>query len=148
MRLDHSTSVKAFAVWWLRNKPFSRIDEPVRKALDGHGTTLYRNGQFQVQMFVLGAETAAPEHIHPNVDSAEYLVNGTISFGPRQMRKAGPLVLIAPGEPHIAKAGPIGCTFISFQKWINDEKPTSVELDWVGEPLDAGHAKELGVTCT
>jgi hypothetical protein len=41
---------------------------------------LYRQGQFQVQMFAAPAGTVIPEHTHPNVDNIQVYVGGNIRF--------------------------------------------------------------------
>lgn len=136
---------RRFAVWWLRHRPFMVPTEgvpAVRYYHDFAGVTLYRHGQFQAQMFVVRPRQESPWHSHPNIDSVEYGLAGSGEGTFRSTRNArlGPLILIAPGEGHVAAAGPAGGAFISFQKWLNGVLPSSVELDWRGAVIDTQHA--------
>lgn len=141
-----TASVRKFAVWWLRHKPFQvPMDEPIRFYSDFAGVTLFRDGPFQVQLFITHPNRTSPWHAHPNIESVEYgICGGTQSFfrTERNSQIAG-LMMVDAGEFHEAGAGDIGGSFISLQKWINGVQPSSVELDWVGAPIDANHLSQL-----
>jgi hypothetical protein len=141
MMLDTEMPVKKFALWWLRNgKPTNHVPDAVTHVGDFSGVTLFREGPFQAQLFIVRPNGKSPVHTHPNVDSVEYGLagDGQDSFTSERHAKSGPFYMIAPGEAHTAAAGCSGGAFISFQKWLNG-KPTSIEKDWIGDLLDERH---------
>lgn len=144
-------SIREFAVWWMRNKPFkvpANASDAVRSYDGVNGITLFRDGPFQVQLFIVKPNRTSGPHAHPNIDSIEYGLAGADTFeSDRNFRLHG-LICVAPGEFHTAHADDQGGAFISIQKWLNGIAPTSVELDWVGEAMDCDHAAELEASCT
>jgi quercetin dioxygenase-like cupin family protein len=144
-QISPDDSVRSFAVWWLRHKPFRPPVDAVTHVGGFSGVTLYRQGQFQVQFFIAKPNASAPKHSHPNIDSVEYGIAGAgqDTFKSERNVHIGGLFMIAPCETHTAQAGPGGGAFLSFQKWLNGVEPSSVELDWSGEPIDEMHAKEI-----
>lgn len=127
-------TIKQFAIWWLRTKPFRPPQEVVVQFGYIFGVTLFRDGPFQVQLFIAPPHSAAPKHRHPNVDTIEYYVMGDIKFEPDRLIalpfSKGALLDIDHTNAHIAVAGETGGCFISIQKWLNGVPPTSVEKDW------------------
>lgn len=136
-------SVRAFAVWWMKHKPFRVPADGVRVYEGVYGLTLYREGPFQAQMFIVKPNSGSPKHAHPNIDSVEYGIAGADTFTSDRNHRIHGLICVAPMEFHTAAADKNGGAFISFQKWLNGTQPTSVELDWVGEPIDQDHAAGL-----
>lgn len=144
-RPDDSASVLQFVTWWLRYRPFLVPNQgSVRQIGDYRGITVYRDGPFQVQLFISAPHGIATEHTHPNVDSVEVHVAGDGQFTSDSNSHHFGMLRILPGENHGATTGPEGIAFFSIQKWLNGVPPSSVELDWGGEPLDAAHAKDIG----
>lgn len=139
-------NVREFALWWLRAKPFKQPPDNIVHTGPFAGVTLFREGPFQVQMFIGKPGATAPAHRHPNIDSVEYGVggNGEQNFKSERNAHRGALFFVEPNELHIAQAGSSGGAFISIQKWLNGVEPTSVEQDWIGDPLDEKHAAEIG----
>ena len=137
-------SVRKFAVWWMKNKPFRVPPEDGIRAYEGvYGVTLYREGPFQAQLFIVKHGEGSPEHCHPNIDSVEYGIAGADTFTSERNHRIHGLICVAPGELHTAAADEHGGAFISFQKWLNGVKPSSVELDWEGGPIDKSHAESI-----
>lgn len=136
--------VRKFAAWWLRGKPFDPPPDAIVHPGKFAGVTLYRNGPFQVQLFIAQPFASAPPHTHPNVDSEEVLVQGTgvvlVAGRPPTRNIFTP---VAPDDVHTAHAYEKGASFLSIQKWLNGVAPTSVERDWRGAPLDDAHARQL-----
>ena len=138
-------TLRKFAVWWLRNKPFKvPATDGIRYYEDVSGITLFREGQFQVQMFIVKPNCASPRHAHPHIDSIEYGLYGDDTFDSDRNFRLHGLICIGPGEFHTAAARERGGAFISIQKWQDGHTPTSVELDWVGASLDSSHAAQIG----
>lgn len=143
---DPTWSIRKFAVWWLRTKPFTPSADPIRIIKGGTilGFTLYRSAPFQVQLFILSPNQDAPSHAHPNIDSIEYHLAGHADFRMDQdVHMLAGMFHVPPGEFHTATAGPGGGSFLSIQKWLNGHSPSSVELDWEGAPMDRNHYNQL-----
>lgn len=160
MQIPQFDSLQAFAEWYLKTigpLPLAPANG-FNKAGVFTGLTLYRQGQFQVQMWLCPPESVIPDHSHPNVDSIQVFLCGDICF-----RKNGELTInqekldvqedgvqalntfstrILPTDTHGASIGKRGGAFLTFQHWLKGE-PQSVELDWEGEPLDAEHKSKI-----
>lgn len=118
---------------------------------------LFREGQFQVQMCLCKPNSHITDHAHPNVDSVLIYVTGELgltlggqlAFDTKDVRELedgtnshnGYAVSIPAGMVHGAVVGPMGGAFITLQHWLSGT-PTSVEKDWVGEPLSGDHNTE------
>lgn len=142
-RPGDGATIRAFAVWWMRHKVFSVPAGGVRVFEGVYGLTLYRDGPFQVQLFIVAPNAGSPEHAHPNIDSIEYGLAGADTFTSERNFRLHGLICVAPGERHTAAAREEGGAFISIQKWLNGVEPSSVELDWIGKPIDAAHAAQI-----
>ncbi len=122
------------------------------------GIVLFRDGNFQVQLFICDPNTEIPDHGHPNIRGfAMYLSgdlyfrrNGEFTITPELIAETeakgktllGLIGRINPGETHGATVGPRGAAFLAIEEWITGE-PTSVHLDWDGPPIDGDHANAL-----
>jgi len=137
-------NVRDFAHWWLTHKPIQCPGGAISRIGKISGITLYRNGQFQVQMFIGEPLSSAPKHSHPNIDSVEVVLSGELILDEAGTAiKPGDVVPVAPGEFHVARAPKEGVCFLSIQKWLNGVNPTSVVDDWDGKPIDDNHAEAL-----
>jgi len=132
---------------WLSKRPFRA---PFTEDLLYHDrsvitTTLYREGQFQVQMITAMPFTEIADHVHPSVDSFEVYVGGQIEFrhnGTKltrlrtvrqkkdgQCNRTGLFFRVLPTDWHGATFGELGGVFLSIQHWI-DIPVTSVHKNW------------------
>jgi quercetin dioxygenase-like cupin family protein len=126
----------AFAFWWLQTRS---INTPTKSALihqkDTHGVVLYRQGQFQVELFNVKPNSVIIPHIHPNVDSYEVFVGGDIIFSCDGVEYAqttlGDRIRVKPSSWHGGHFGPSGGVFLSIQHWLNGVEPGFVGDDWV-----------------
>jgi hypothetical protein len=136
-----------FCAWWLENRVIRPPFEANVVTFDDQvmGSTLYRDGAFQVQLFSVKPYTDIADHMHPNVDSFEVYLGGEIEF-----RHSGEYVTTAaeisesngvctllrqtlrvkPEDSHGGRFGAMGGLFLSVQHWINGVPPSSVHLDW------------------
>jgi quercetin dioxygenase-like cupin family protein len=127
--------LEVFLHWWLNARP---INTPADNALiyqkDTHGVVLYRQGQYQVELFTVEPNSEIVPHIHPNVDSYEVFVGGDIKFicdGVEYAEhKLGMPIRVKPNSWHGGKFGKRGGCFLSVQKWLNGVSPTFVGNDW------------------
>ena len=151
--------LKEFKNWYLKNNLINvPYDNPIM-FIDGiSGITIYRKGQFQVQLFICEPNTLIKEHSHPNIDSYEVFLSGmefthkgkTIINKQMALLKRNDMprcskwtLRIKENELHGGQASNKGGTFISIQKWLNNITPTHVSEDWHGDILGNKHKKQL-----
>ena len=133
----------------------------VSKIEDVTAILLYRQGQFQVQMFAVPEGTIIPEHAHPNVDSFEVYVGGNIQLsldgrhvyspailfenkGPLKLAsRRGERVRVRPNQIHGATIGAGGAVFLSIQHWLNGIKPHCVAADYDGVAMGEHHLAQV-----
>ncbi len=116
-----------------------------------------RDGPFQAELVVLKPGGGFPyEHRHPNVNSFEVHFCGftplTINQRPAHMRAirrptdpdGAPLFLVRvkATDWHGAELSREGGSFFSVQEWF-DAAPTSVLLNWEGQPISTEHRELL-----
>jgi hypothetical protein len=121
------------------------------------GTTMFRSGPYQVQMWTCAPNSVIPEHSHPGVDNIQIYLwgqvhlthNGQLVINEDQMVENGGIsaaysytIRIKPGETHGARIGPMGGSFLTIQKWL-DGNPRSVATAWSGDPLNEEHVRDL-----
>jgi hypothetical protein len=136
-----------FCVWWLDNRIIRPPFEANVVTFDDQvmGSTLYRDGAFQVQLFSVKPNTDIADHMHPNVDSFEVYLGGEIEFRHRGEYTATAAQIsesdeacrllwnplrVKPEDSHGGRFGAMGGLFLSVQHWINGVPPSSVHLDW------------------
>lgn len=148
-------NVKDFARWYLEQPlSFARAPHDGLFEYKTEGGTvssliLYRDGQFQAELFFGIGTGYFPEHSHPNVDSVEVVISGGADFklngrsviaanelevlsSTGALAVAGTRVRIRAGVMHGANVSVKGAAFLSLQHWLNDTAPSSVGLDWIG----------------
>jgi hypothetical protein len=101
-----------------------------------------KRDQEQTQLFIVPPMTYVPDHIHPNVDVYVKLLSGKV-----ELRKGDKRILdyngsgimreyeILAGESHGFSTFNQPVAFLAREIWKNGVNPTSVEQDWVGDPL-------------
>lgn len=127
-----------FLQWWLDHRPMNTPPEnTIDKDDNIYGVVLYRQPPYQVQLFIMPANTEAAMHIHPNMDSFEVFVSGDINlivdgklYRPKKF--AAP-IRIKETSWHGGSFGERGGCFLSVQKWLNGKEPTSAVDDWLDE---------------
>jgi hypothetical protein len=139
----------AFLQFWIQSRVLSvPKEEPMDFADKLSGLVLFREGQYQVQLFILQPYSIIMPHVHPNVDSYEVFMGGDISFEVdgvvHNQIEMLEYIRVHPTSLHSGIAGPRGGSFLSVQHWLNGEKPTTVGHDW-DDPLGntAGTASAL-----
>jgi len=109
---------------------------------------IYRESPYQVELFIVPtAPSSFTEHTHPNVDVIEFGLTGKVllSINGEPICTEATLddwqcilintvpIHIAPTDVHSGK-GITPYAFLSLQHWLNGVTPTSVGLNWNGEP--------------
>jgi hypothetical protein len=120
---------------------------------------LFREGQFQVELYISKPNTQAPFHSHPGVDSAFVYLAGNLDFGSsdktfmdlseyQKEGANGAHMLLGKtaealdGSVHTLRVHKEGAAFLSFEHW-KEKKPDSVILNWMGEPDGTTHERLL-----
>lgn len=152
-----------FAKWFLNESPrFGLIPtkDSVTYIEDVTSVLWYRQGQFQVQQFIVPPNYIIPGHTHPNVDSFELYLGGQMQFtvggefviseeqansqgkhGEAVMR--GKTLRVRPNDVHGGIFGPSGGVFMSIQHWLNGVKPHCVTADYNGPVLGKDHFSKV-----
>lgn len=136
--MEHFDDLAAFASWWINNRVLCPPPDAVTTYENMTGTCLYRSGCYQVQMFTARPNSSAPSHIHPNVDSYELYMCGDLDFiinnklySHTEVNNNAVPVRIFPTYWHEGKTGPLGGSFLSLQKWLNNTPPSCVGRNWL-----------------
>lgn len=157
--------VEHYCKWFLTHtSPMGWIpfDNPVWQVEDVTSVLMHREGQFQVQMFIMPPHTIIPEHTHPNVDSIEVYVGGQLHFSHKGEliisedeciedpecefhlpKKRGTLIRVCPNDVHGGYSGENGGVFFSIQHWLNNVKPHCVAADYIGKTMGPRHLESV-----
>lgn len=160
------TTVEEFAKWY--EDSGYPIRPPQTNAIfrtnNASALVLYREGQFQVELYIGDANSTTPEHSHPGVDSIlvylsgegnttinsevpTHLVNLSSYFD--QTNPDGTSVLfkqsvrVDPKDTHGLTTYSKGFAFYSIEKWQDGIEPTSVTVCWHGETTGEIHNQVL-----
>ena len=155
------STVEEFRDWYMSNgmplrPPFKN---PVFHTDNAMSLCMFRQGQFQVELYLTEPYSTSPKHTHPGVDSAFVYLAGNIQFNlegrenpdVQQWQKPSPegyhmllgkTVSSPDGIPHWLKIGPEGGAFLSFEHW-KDRDPVSVTVNWEGETVGSEHDKTI-----
>ena len=163
-KADPTDKLSQFADWYLCDLPNMPMKPPTKDCVavvEGvSGVVLWRDGDFQVQMFICEPHTSIPAHTHPDVDSYEVHLTGGIDFyindklvipakAANKVKKDGSSRCygwtnrVHPHTSHSAKAGANGGAFLSIQHWLNGVKPTSVGENWDGHTMGKKHNESI-----
>jgi hypothetical protein len=156
-------TVEEFAGWY--EKSGYPIRPPQTNAIfrtnNASALVLYREGQFQVELYIGDANSVTPEHSHPGVDSILVYLSGE---GNSTVNSVVPLNLVPffnkinpdgtsmlfkqairvdPKDTHGLTTYNKGFAFYSIEKWQDGIEPTSVTIRWEGETTGDIHNKVL-----
>ena len=157
--MDSETDeLEKFLEWWLENRVFhSPFDtnamlfnmESIGLGDNVTGFILYREGQFQVQLFICKPYTEIPIHVHPNMDSYEVYLNGQLSLRINDeiimdmdqfetesgvSSNFGQAIRVRPQDRHGGPIVAMGGAFLSVQHWLNGVAPSSASIEYVSSP--------------
>lgn len=122
--------VQEFADWWVSvGMPIMFPQNPeIFLSDDATAVTLFRNGQFQVELYLIHPNPKVPIHEHPGVEVIKMSLTAA---------EKGPIMsnVLKAGESHGAgqrmAAEKIGFPLIAFQHWLEKE-PTTIAAMWKG----------------
>lgn len=123
------------------------------------GVTIFRNGPFQIQLFLAEPDVYIPPHVHPDVDSYEVFLRGmefyhegdtVISMDQAFMMGnndkplySGGIIRVKPDESHGGLSSSTGGAFLSVQHWKNNIDVSSVHKNWSGKTLGELHDRQI-----
>lgn len=158
-------TLEEFAEWYRDNgfpirPPF---EDPVYVTDISYSYVLYREGQYQAELYLVRPNTSSPDHSHPGVENIIMVWGGNVNT-----RQNGKLLdysqyyqqpntdgtnqlfgkcsdKLTDGETHALIAGDKGGAFLSLEKWPEGVKPNSVTINWRGDPVDPKHGMMIKV---
>lgn len=154
-------TVEQFKDWWLtNNRP---IKVPFKNCI--HDTdiacaiVLYREKNYQVEMYICKPNKESTPHSHPGVESINMYLTGDLTFKKgddsfadlseyqKENSNDGTHILLGMineindgNTPHTLKIGDSGGAFLIFQRWTKED-PSSVAVVYEGESLGEIHDK-------
>ena len=152
-------NVKEFADWYILNKfpirpPF---DSPVYVTSISYSYVLFREGQYQAELYLVKPNAVSPEHSHPGVENIIMILSGAVGGTTNglyedntelamQSQEDGTSMLftemgevLTDKDVHSLTTGVTGGAFISFEKWPDGVTPYSVTENWEGDAIDGEH---------
>lgn len=156
-------NLKEFANWYIENKLPIRppYDAKVHFTDESFSYVIYREGQYQAELYLIKPGKLPPDHGHPNVENIVMVLGGTIEGSVNNQildvshlwdkhNADGTSVLfghltdtLLHPNTHSVGGGPRGCAVITFEKWPEGTTPTSIILDWSGSPVGDIHKNVL-----
>ncbi len=154
-------TLEEFAKWYKENNfpirpPF---EDPVYVTDISYSYVLFREGQYQAELYLVRPNTSSPDHSHPGVENIIMVWGGDIhttrngQFEDLSSNYDSPSPLgtnklfgacsekLTDKETHALKVGNKGGAFLSLEKWPAGITPNSVTVNWKGDPVDEGHRK-------
>lgn len=163
--MKNFNSIVEFADWYLQQQLGTMLCPPEKDGVMELGQKvsrflLYRVANCQAELvLVMPGERKFEEHKHPKVDALHIYLYGDFAFTEKGVtlpydhlgEAEGYTETIArykscrikDGQSHGATVGTNGGAYLSLQYW-KEVSPTSVVMDWDGEPYDDVHRKLLG----
>jgi hypothetical protein len=155
------TNVQEFKDWWIKSgRPLKPpFKDPIHVTDIAYALCLYREKQFQVELYICKPNTESPAHKHPNIHSISMYLTGDLTFLKdgkfadlsmyQKEGKDGAHFLLGQtadandGTDHALKIGSAGGSFLIFEHWLKDT-PVSVTTHWEGELVGDMHAATIG----
>lgn len=156
-------TIEEFANWYEKEEfPFKppQID-CIFRTNNASTVVLFREGKFQVELYIVDSNSYTPEHKHPGVESIILYISGegstTInekeSTDPRpyfnMLNKDGTSILykqkirLNPNDSHGLKVFEKGFAFLSIEKWPENIDPNSVAVHWEGNTTGNLHNETI-----
>lgn len=141
-------SIEDFANWYKVNKFPIRPpqEDPIYVTEISMSYVLFREGQYQAELYLVKPNTGSPEHSHPGVENIILTWGGDIGTTQSNVVPAifcGQGPVIKDQGTHALHTGNKGGAFLSLEKWREGAAPTSVTINWKGETCGEEHTKLL-----
>ncbi len=154
-------TLEEFAEWYKAEgfpirPPF---EDPVYTTDISYSYVLFREGQYQAELYLVRPNTSSPDHSHPGVENIIMVWGGNVhtrqngqvfdySEHYKEPSANGTNKLfgmtsekLTDDQTHALIAGDKGGAFLSLEKWPEGVTPNSVTINWKGDPVDPGHSE-------
>jgi hypothetical protein len=150
-------NVEEFAAWYKQNKYPIRppFEDPIYVTEISYSYVLFREGQYQAELYLVRPHTGSPDHSHPGVNNIIMLMggdiglktNGVVDMIPPEVNIFGIFgPTINSGDTHALHVGERGGEFLSLEKWDDGMKPTSVTIRWEGDTCGDSHTALVDIS--
>ena len=141
------SSLEEFAHWYKENNcPIEpTIDVSVCTTDISSSFAVYRNKNYQVEMYIVKPNTSTPEHGHPGIENLIMYIGGDIKYVHNgidiHLTKNSQTPVLRDGDKHALHSGPRGAVFYSIEKWPDGSTPLGIANVWDGAAVGAQHEK-------
>lgn len=157
---NQTGTLEEFVAWYRQNEfpvrpPF---EDCVYVTENSYSYVLFRQGQFQAELYLVKPNSDSPDHSHPNVENVIMFLGGDARPSYDGVETQMPVFLrpnpdgtspafgvcgpkITDLHVHALATGAKGAAFLSLEKWPAGVKPTSVVVNWKGAPLGRVHSE-------
>lgn len=156
-------TLEEFVDWYKKNNYPLRppFEDKVYVNDNSHSFVLYREGQYQAELYLVAPNSYVPPHSHPQLENIIIVLGGEMDLkngenyydltpffdepapnGTSKLFGASTLKMV-PGVEHEVNIFGKGAAFISMEKWVDGVKPTSATLEWNGPPVGEIHKQQL-----
>lgn len=151
-------TLEEFVEWYKENKfpirpPF---EDPIYITDISYSFVLYREGQYQAELYLIKPNSRTPTHSHPGVENIIMLWSGGISVEHNNifvdsspydgLSENGTSKLfgvcgnkLTDENTHAVFTKEKGGALLSLEKWPEGVKPNSVTVNWLGDAIDTDH---------
>jgi hypothetical protein len=156
-------SLEEFARWYAESGFPFRIPagDPIYKTDNSRSLVLYREGQFQAELYLIKPNTSSPEHSHPGTeslivpwggefdatqdgefkDASDYWKGASAQGTSRMFGVIS--TRLEDSHTHALHAYAKGAAFLSIEKWRPGLEVNSVTINWNGDPVDEDHRRSI-----
>jgi len=157
------TNLENFKNQWINDgmrwkPPFKN---PIHITDIAYSLCVYRENNYQIELYICKPNTQSPVHSHPGVESISMYLTGNLEFSKndnnfidlsqyQKERENGTHYLIGVAaetnngdDQHALRIGKEGGAFLVFEYW-KEKEPTSVTVNWLGELVGELHQKTIG----
>jgi hypothetical protein len=153
-------TLEEFAEWY-KNEGFPirpPFEDPVYITDISYSYVLFREGQYQAELYLVRPNTSSPDHSHPGIENIVMIWGGDVSTSQNgkftdlsehytEPNSNGTNKLFGMQSEkltdtgfHALVAGSKGGAFLSLEKWPKEKRMTSVTIEWTGDAIDSSHA--------
>jgi hypothetical protein len=157
------TTVEEFAEWY-KSEGFPirpPFEDPIYITEISYSYVLYREGQYQAELYLIKPNSNTPEHSHPGIENIIMIWGGDLhtridgklidypaSYNSRAENGTNNLFgmcgdKLTDETTHAAITGAKGGALLSIEKWPEGVTPTSVTVRWQGNTLGNEHDKTI-----
>lgn len=156
-------TLSEFTEWYIKEGYPMRppTEDPIYLTDHSYSAIVFREGRYQVELYMLGPDWSTPVHSHPGIEHDIIFLNGTV-YGYKDGEKLEDAMAytdianpdgtnIAFGQyhkfdgksTHIVGTGHKGGLVAVTQKWDDGIKMSSQSVHYVGAPIGPEHSKYI-----